>query len=44
MLQHYNQFILLQITSISVESENNYEVKNILKKRIINKKAHYLIK
>jgi len=44
MLQHCNQSILLQIKSTSVKSENEYEVENILKKRMINEKAHYLIK
>ncbi len=44
MLQQCNQFISLQIKSISVESEIKYEVENILEKRMINKEAHYLIK
>jgi len=44
MLQQCNQFISLQVTSTSVESEIKYEVKNILKKRMINKEAYYLIK
>jgi len=44
MFQQYNQFILLQITSMSVELKIKYEVKNILKKRMINEKAYYLVK
>jgi len=44
MLQHYNQNISLQITETSVESDKEYKIKNILKKRIISEKVHYLIK
>ena len=44
MLQHCNQTISLQITEISVESDKEYEIENILKKRMISEKAHYLIK
>jgi len=44
MLQQYNQFILLQVTSMSVELKIKYEVKNILKKRMINRKAHDFVK
>jgi len=44
MLQQCNQFISLQTTSTSVELKIKYEVENILKKRMINEKAHYLIK
>jgi len=44
MLQHCNQIILLQINETSVELNKEYEIKNILEKRIISKKAHYLIK
>ncbi len=44
MLQQCNQFISLQIKSMSVESEIEYEVKNILEKRMINKKVYYLVK
>jgi len=44
MLQHCNQIILLQIIKISVESDEEYEIKNILKKRMINEKAHYFVK
>ena len=32
MLQHCNQIILLQITEISVEFDEEYEIENILKK------------
>ena len=44
MLQQYNQFILFQVTSISVELKNKYDVEKILEKRIINEKAYYLVK
>ncbi len=44
MLQWCNQFISLQIKLTSVESEIKYEVENILKKRMISEKVHYLIK
>ncbi len=44
MLQQCNQFILLQIKLMSVELKTEYEVKNILKKRMISEKAHYLVK
>ncbi len=44
MLQQCNQFISLQVTSTSVESEIKYEVENILKKRMISEKVHYLVK
>jgi len=44
MLQQCNQFISFQIKSMSVESEIKYEVENILKKRMISREAHYLIK
>jgi len=44
MLQQCNQFISLQTTSTSVELKIKYKVENILKKRMINEKAHYLIK
>jgi len=44
MLQCCNQFIPLQTTEMSVESDKEYQVENILKKRIISKKAHYLVK
>ncbi len=44
MLQQCNQFISFQITSMSVELKTEYEVENILKKRMISEKAHYLVK
>jgi len=44
MLQCCNQFISLQIIETSVESDEKYQVKNILEKRMISRKAHYLIK
>jgi len=44
MLQHCNQIISLQISETSVEFNEKYEIKNILKKRMINEKIHYLIK
>ena len=44
MLQHCNQFISLQIKPTSVKPENEYEVEDILEKRMISEKAHYLIK
>ncbi len=44
MLQHCNQNILLQITEISVESDKEYEIENILEKKMISEKAYYLIK
>jgi len=44
MLQCCNQFISLQIIKTFVESNEKYHVENILEKRMINKKAHYLIK
>ncbi len=44
MLQQCNQFISLQITSMSVELKTEYEVENILEKRMISEKAYYLIK
>ena len=44
MLQQCNQFISFQITSMSVELKTEYEVENILKKRMISEKAYYLVK
>ncbi len=44
MLQCCNQFIPLQTTETSVESDKEYQVKNILKKQMISGKAHYLVK
>jgi len=44
MLQHCNQIILLQITETSVEFNKEYEVENILEKRMISEKVYYLVK
>jgi len=44
MLQCCNQFIPLQIIETSVELDEEYQVKNILEKRMISGKTHYLIK
>ncbi len=44
MLQQCNQFISLQIKSMSVELKTEYEVENILKKRMISEEVYYLIK
>jgi len=44
MLQCCNQFIPLQITEMSVELDEEYQVENILEKRMISGKTHYLIK
>ena len=44
MLQCCSQTISLQIIEIFVESDEEYEIENILRKRMINEKAHYLIK
>jgi len=44
MLQQCNQFISLQATSTPVELKNKYKVEEILEKRIISEKAHYLVK
>jgi len=44
MLQCCNQFIPLQIIETSVELNEEYQVENILEKRMISGKAHYLIK
>ncbi len=44
MLQHCNQIILLQITETPAESDEEYEIENILEKRMISEKAHYLVK
>jgi hypothetical protein len=38
MLQCCNQFIPLQIIETSVESDKEYQVENILKKRMISEK------
>ncbi len=44
MLQCCNQFIPLQIIETFVESDEEYQVENILKKQMINRKTHYLVK
>jgi len=44
MLQCCNQFIPLQVIETFVEPDNEYEVENILEKRMISGKTHYLIK
>jgi len=44
MLQHCNQFIPLQTKPTSVKPENEYEVEDILGKRMISGEAHYLVK
>ncbi len=44
MLQCCNQFISLQIIKMSVKSDKEYQVENILEKWMISRKAHYLIK
>ncbi len=44
MLQCCNQFIPLQIIETFVEPDKEYQVENILEKRMISGKTHYLIK
>jgi len=44
MLQCCNQFIPLQTTEMFVKLNKEYQIKNILEKRMISEKAHYLIK
>jgi len=44
MLQCCNQFILLQTIETSVKLNKEYQVENILEKRMISGKAHYLVK
>jgi len=44
MLQCCNQFIPLQTIEMSVESDEEYQVKNILEKQMVSGKTHYLIK
>jgi len=44
MLQCCNQFIPLQTTEMFVEPDKEYQVENILEKRMVSGKAHYLIK
>ena len=44
MLQQCNQTIPLQTTETPVELNEEYEIENILEKRMISEKAHYLVK
>jgi len=44
MLQCCNQFISLQFIEMSVKLDKEYQVENILKKRMISEKTHYLVK
>jgi len=44
MLQHCNQTIPLQTTETSVEPDEEYKIEDILGKRMISGKAHYLVK
>ena len=44
MLQHCNQTISLQITETFVEFDKEYEIENILKRRMISEKAYYFVK
>jgi len=44
MLQCCNQFISLQTTETFVEPDKEYQVENILEKRMISGKTHYLVK
>jgi len=44
MLQCCNQSIPLQTTEMSVKPDEEYQVENILEKRMISGKTHYLIK
>jgi len=44
MLQCCNQFIPLQTVKTSVKLNEEYQVKNILKQRMISGKTHYLVK
>jgi len=44
MLQHCDQTIPLQTTETSVEFNEEYKIENILEKRMIREKAHYLVK
>jgi len=44
MLQCCNQFIPLQIIETPVELNEEYQVENILKQRMISGKTHYLVK
>jgi len=44
MLQCCNQSIPLQTIKTSVEPDEEYKVEDILKKQMISKKTHYLVK
>jgi len=44
MLQHCNQIISSQIIKMSVEFNKEYEIKNILEKKMISEKIYYLVK
>jgi len=44
ILQRCNQSIPLQTTATPVEPETEYEVEDILGKRMISGEAHYLVK
>jgi len=44
MLQHYNQIISLQTIKTSVEFDEEYEIENILERRIISEKTYYFVK
>jgi len=44
MLQCCNQSIPLQTIKTSVKPDEEYKVENILKKQMISRKTHYLIK
>jgi len=44
MLQCCNQFIPLQVIKTSVKPDEEYQVENILEKRMVSGKAHYLVK
>jgi len=44
MFQYCSQVISLQIIEMSVELNKEYEIENILKKRIISEKTYYFIK
>jgi len=44
ILQHCNQTILFQIIETSVELNKEYEIKNILEKRMISEKVYYFVK
>jgi len=44
MLQHCNQTISLQINETSVKSDEEYEIENILERRMISEKVYYFVK